>query len=101
METRNKIEEACDFGKRVQVCLAKLQANSADIAKRLGCSPGDVSKHVSGERKITPRMVGRYIEAFRDMGLIVPEQFFYVPWDYIHFWDPKRSDCQTDRQVAR
>lgn len=90
-------ESASDFGKRLLICIAKAGASQSELARRVGYSAGDISKHISGERGVNPKTVARYIEAFRDMGLEVVEQFFYVPWEYLAFYDPKRTDVKSAR----
>lgn len=92
MDATDSEKKSSDFGQRLKICLAKVGKNYSDLAKKLGYNPSDVSKHVSGEREVSPKTVTRYIEALRDWGLAVEAPFFYVPWEYIGFYDPKRTD---------
>lgn len=92
MSETDPTKEASDFGKRLQICLTKVQKSPSDLAKKIGHSPSTVTRNIAGDSRPTTKTVAKYIEAFRDWSLEVPEQFFFVPWEYIGFFDPKRTE---------
>jgi len=92
MSEEAKTREGTDKGQRLQICLAKVGRSPSALARKVGFSPSTVSRHINGGTEMTTKTIAKSVEAFRDWGLRVPEEFFYVPWHCIGFYAPEKTE---------